>query len=292
MSNFSIGFIGTGKVATAFGHYLHERKVSLCGYFDRHPTRAAKAATRSKGTAFGDTARLTEASDIILITTQDDHIKGVCDALCHGGQISSHHLVGHMSGALPSAILEKARATGATIFSLHPLQAFADEKSSLEALPNTFFSLEGKGARLPEIERILAHMGNPYFWIHSDHKRLYHLSACVLSNYLVTLIDQGLAALEKSGVDRQQGYRAMQKLMEGTLANVRRMGTEKALTGPIARGDSGIVRDHIEALEAAEMSDYKSFYTFMGRLTLDLATRGGLPSADAVADLRRLLART
>jgi hypothetical protein len=38
------------------------------------------------------------------------------------------------------------------------------------------------------------------------------------------------------------------------------------------------------------MNDYKSFYTFMGRLTLELATRGVLRSADAVAELRRLLA--
>jgi predicted short-subunit dehydrogenase-like oxidoreductase (DUF2520 family) len=290
MSNISIGFIGAGKVATAFGHCLHERNVTICGYFDRHPTRAVNAATLSKSTAFSDTARLTDASDIILITTQDDYIKGVCEAICQAGHISSRHLVGHMSGALPSSILKAARAMGATIFSLHPLQAFADEESALEALPSTFFSLEGQGEGLPEIERLLSHMGNPYFWIDSDHKRLYHLSACVLSNYLVTLIDQGLAALEKSGVDRQEGFQAMQQLMDGTLANVRRMGTEKALTGPIARGDGGTVRGHIEALEAAQMNDYKSFYTFMGRLTLELATRGVLRSADAVAELRRLLA--
>jgi len=94
-----IGFIGAGKVATAFGRYLHERNLTIGGYYDRHPDRVTYAATVTKSTAFSDAAQLADGSDIILITTQDDHIKGVCDALCREGNITNHHFVGHMSGA-------------------------------------------------------------------------------------------------------------------------------------------------------------------------------------------------
>lgn len=285
-----IGFVGAGKVATAFGRYLHERKLTVGGYYDRNPGRVTYAATTTNSTAFSDAAQLADGSDIILITTQDDHIKGVCDALCREGKINNRHLVGHMSGAHPSTILAVAEEAGATIFSLHPLQAFADEENALKALPSTFFSIEGHGERLPELEGILAQTFNPYFRIDSARKRIYHLSACVLSNYLVTLIDHGLAALEKSGVARQTGFLAMRQLMEGTLSNIAAMGTEKALTGPIARGDRGTIEDHIEALEAEGMTDYKAFYTYMGRLTLDLAAREILQSEGDVAELRRLLA--
>jgi hypothetical protein len=117
-------------------------------------------------------------------------------------------------------------------------------------LPRTFFSLEGQTDRLQLIERLLGRMGNPYFTISAHHKSLYHLSACILSNYLVTLMDAGLSALEHSGIDPRQGFQAMRPLIEGTLANIAEMGTARALTGPIARGDSGTIRTHLESLDS------------------------------------------
>jgi phosphoglycerate dehydrogenase-like enzyme len=40
----SIGFVGAGKVATAFGRYLHACGEAVSGYFDRHPEKVDHAA--------------------------------------------------------------------------------------------------------------------------------------------------------------------------------------------------------------------------------------------------------
>jgi predicted short-subunit dehydrogenase-like oxidoreductase (DUF2520 family) len=284
-----IGFIGAGKVATAFGRYLHGHGVAISGYFDRHADKCTRASTATRSRSYPNAATLATHSDIVLIATRDDQIADVCSDLCRQNKIDAHHLVGHLSGAHSSRILSDALRLGATVFSLHPLQAFADEDKALADLPNTFFSLEGQGEHLQSVKQILAQTGNRFFSISSDYKSLYHLSACILSNYLVTLMDCGLTALEKSGIDPEEGFLAMRPLIEGTLSNIARMGPAKALTGPIARGDTGTIQRHLQALKIPGLENIDSLYRQMGLQTLKLASQTALSSKEKVASVRQLL---
>jgi predicted short-subunit dehydrogenase-like oxidoreductase (DUF2520 family) len=284
-----IGFIGAGKVATAFGRYLYTKGLTISGYYDRHAEKVAHAATHTQSQAFQNLTEAATRSDMVLITTRDDQIAGVCRQLCELKCITSRHLVGHMSGAHSSRILIEARKSAASVFSLHPLQAFADEEKSLADLPNTYFSLEAEDSGLDPIKKILSQMGNPYFTLSPEHKSLYHLSACMLSNYLVTLMASGLSALEKSGIDPKEGFAAMRPLIEGTLANIAQLGPALALTGPIARGDEGTVKQHMAALKNMGLDSIRSVYTTMGLKTLDLATEKLLKAPDKAAALRQVL---
>ena len=284
-----IGFIGAGKVATAFGRYLHGHGLLISGYYDRHAEKISHAASQTRSRQFTNAFETTRHSDIVLITTRDDQIAGVCQDLCSQGGVGREHMVGHMSGAHSSRILSQADRLGATVFSLHPLQAFADEDKALAELPKSYFSLEGDEQRLEPVKEILSRIGNPYFCISPEHKSLYHLSACMLSNYLVTLMDSGLAALERSGIERDNGFKAMRPLIEGTLSNIARMGTAQALTGPIARGDAGTVDEHLRALDQPGLEDIESVYRHMGLYTLKLAERHVLQSPQKAASVREKL---
>lgn len=284
-----IGFIGAGKVATAFGRYLYSKGLTISGYYDRHAKKVAHAATHTQSQAFQNTAEAATHSNMVLITTRDDQIAGVCRKLCEQNCIAPGHLVGHMSGAHSSHILTEARESEATVFSLHPLQAFADEEKSLADLPHTYFSLEADRGNLDPIKKMLSQMGNPYFTLSPEHKSLYHLSACMLSNYLVTLMASGLSALEESGIDPKEGFAAMRPLIEGTLANIAQLGPAQALTGPIARGDTSTVEGHMAALNSMGLDNIKSVYTAMGLKTLDLATEKLRKTPDKAAALTLVL---
>lgn len=284
-----IGFIGAGKVATAFGRYLHSKGLTISGYCDRHADKQSHAVTHTQSQAFQNIAETAAHSDMVFITTRDDQIAGVCHQLCDQNCIAPRHLVGHMSGAHSSHILIEARKKEASVFSLHPLQAFADEEKSLADLPNTYFSLEAENGALDPIKKMLLQMGNPYFTLSADHKSLYHLSACMLSNYLVTLMSSGLSALEKSGIDPKEGFTAMRPLIEGTLANIAQLGPAQALTGPIARGDAGTVEQHMAALKTMGLDRIRSLYTAMGLQTLELATEKLLTNPDKAIALRQVL---
>ena len=284
-----IGFIGAGKVATAFGRYLYGHGLSISGYFDRHAEKVARASKNTQSRPYPDAPTVAQHSDIVLITTRDDQIAGVCEDLCRRNCIGAHHLLGHMSGAHSSRILGDATRLGASVFSLHPLQAFADEDKALAELPETYFSLEGEAERLQPVRQILAQIGNRYFLISPEHKSLYHLSACILSNYLVTLMDSGLAALEKSGIDPREGFQAMRPLIEGTLSNIARMGPASALTGPIARGDAGTIEQHLHALKSSGLEEIESLYRHLGLQTLRLARQSVLSSSEKSMAVRHSL---
>jgi predicted short-subunit dehydrogenase-like oxidoreductase (DUF2520 family) len=288
-TEMGIGFIGAGKVATAFGRHLHARGIPISGYFDRHDDKVAHASQITSSHAWRSAAEAADGSDILLITTRDDQIAGVCQSLCRGQHIGSQHLMGHMSGVHTSLILSAAARQGAAIFSLHPLQAFADEEKALADLPHTYFSLEGRDERLSAIETLLKRSGNRYFCIDPMHKPLYHLAACILSNYLVTLMADGMTALEQSGINPQEGFQAMRPLIEGTLANIAQTGPARALTGPIARGDAGTIAAHLTALDHHGLNELKENYIFMGLKTLELATQTMLKDPEKVAALHKLL---
>ncbi|MFZ1984889.1 MAG: Rossmann-like and DUF2520 domain-containing protein [Desulfatitalea sp.] len=284
-----IGFIGAGKVATVFGQYLRGHGVAVSGYYDRHAEKIVHASSATGGQACRDAAEVAAISDMILITTRDDQIQGVCDALGRQGAFGPHHWVGHMSGAHASLILEAASRCGAAVFSLHPLQAFAQEEKALADLARTWFSLEGDDPRLARIEELLARTGNRCLRIGPQGKPLYHLAACVFSNYLVTLMAHGMAALAQSGIQPLEGFQAMRPLIEGTIANIARLGPAKALTGPIARGDVSTVRHHREALETTHLDALEDLYTFMGLKTLDLAVQDVLKDQDKADAVRKVL---
>ena len=150
-----IGFVGAGKVATAFGRYLHARGVKVGGYYDRHETKLTHASEMTGSRACQSAVEVAASVDILLITTRDDQITGVCRDLVSRGAIRGDHLIGHMSGAHASLILSEAADQGAAIFSLHPLQAFAEEEKALSDLPKTYFSIEGTDERLSAIERAI-----------------------------------------------------------------------------------------------------------------------------------------
>ena len=92
-------------------------------------------------------------------------------------------------------------------------------------------------------------MGGVPLVIDPGQKPLYHAASCVMSNYLVGLIEAGLELYQLAGISRTDALAAAGKLLQGTLENISRYGIPGALTGPIQRGDVATVRRHIEALE-------------------------------------------
>jgi len=266
-----IGFIGAGKVGTSFGKYLVNNGFFVEGYYSRSYISAEKASNITNSKAYRNISELTQKADVICITTNDDSIKSVCDEIAINDGFKKGSMVGHMSGALSSVILESAKKQNCSIFSLHPLQAFASIEKAVLDLENTVFSIEGD-ERIKEITKILDICGNKYFIVDSKDKTLYHIAACIVSNYTVTLMDFGLAIFETIGIDKEKGFRALLPLINGSLENINKYGTAAALTGPIARGDINTITKHIEEIKVRS-PDMLENYCMLGKKTTELASK-------------------
>jgi len=283
-----IGFIGAGKVGLAFGAYLFQKGLNVVGYYSRKYESAQKGTKLTKGIAFKEIKELVDSSDIIFITTNDDEIANVCNSLVDNNILKKGQIIVHMSGASSSKILERAKEKGCYIYSIHPLQAFADVNKAIDDLSGTVFSLEGDEENIEILEKILKKTCNKYFKLTSDQKTLYHVAACAMSNYIVTLIDYGLSILNSIGIDSEEGYKAFYPLIKGSIDNISNLGTERALTGPIARGDIETINKHIDVLKELDTGKL-NIYKILGNMTLDLALKEKLKDNSKAIQIKNKL---
>lgn len=264
-----IGFIGAGKVGTSLGHYFAQHDLPLSGYFSRSRSSSELASEFTGSDIFEDLSGLLMESSIVFITTGDDQIAGIVDLLFQSGGITEHHTIIHTSGALSTDLFESLKKTNCGLCSLHPIMSFSDIKTAAKNLNETVFTLEGNKKGLADIESILAIAGNPYFVINKDHKVLYHAAACILSNYLVTLIDSGFELLKTTGIPADQISQAFLPLIKATIGNIEKSGPVAALTGPLVRGDENTIATHLQSIKA-QTPDYLDLYQTMGLATIDM----------------------
>ena len=199
----------------------------------------------------------------------------------------------HLSGALSSEILSSALCSDPenskiNIGSIHPLQSFTlyeeDQKSPFYGIN---ISVEGTDGAVKIGEQIVDALNANFFTIPTDAKMLYHAAAVVASNCLVTLEDFAIKLLQKADLSEIKAYEILEPLIVGTLNNIQNKGTVQALTGPVVRGDSDIVSNHIKAIEK-DMPDFSPLYNIMGKYTLEIAKKRNEISSDQIDKLAKL----
>jgi predicted short-subunit dehydrogenase-like oxidoreductase (DUF2520 family) len=247
-----IGFIGAGKVGKALGLYFSAHDLDIVGYCSRSIQSAHEAAGLTGKAAFETVCELAAACDTLFITTPDRALADIdrqVSALLNEKRIEPKKVWIHVSGAYASDHLAGIRAAGCPTGSIHPLQSFGEPFMSAKQLETTFFSVEGTEEAVNIIKQVLGTTGGRYNEIDAGCKPLYHAGACVISNYLFTLLDSGLRYMEAAGMDRKTLLQAVMPLISGTLLNTQEKGTIDALTGPIARGDFDTVSLHLDAIK-------------------------------------------
>ena len=110
---------------------------------------------------------------------------------------------------------------------------------------------------------------------------LYHAALAHGANHLVTLVRDCVETLERAGIHPAE--RLVAPLLSAALDNALRHG-DRALTGPVARGDTGTVRTHLRELAAVD-PDLAETYRVLAVRTAHRAADAGLLSEHAAKDV-------
>ncbi len=292
----SFAVIGCGKVGGTLGMHLAEAGYRPVGFSSRHMTSARQAAEIAgvPDRCFEKAWEASRLADIVFITTPDDVIKEICRTMSENKGFAKNSVVFHCSGALASTELAAAKSgnalSGVMTGSMHPLQSFAAKQTATPGNPfnKIMMAVEGDPAAVETAREIAKDLGAQPFTITTDGKILYHAAAVVASNYLVTLMNLSIKLMAASGVGESEAFDILTPLIKGTLANIENAGIPAALTGPIARGDVGIVEKHVQAIRAlsGEMAEY---YNLNGFETIKVARAKGTLSEDAAKQLLKIL---
>jgi predicted short-subunit dehydrogenase-like oxidoreductase (DUF2520 family) len=202
--------------------------------------------------------------DAIVLCVPDTEIVAAAEVVT-----AAAPLVGHTSGATPLSALAHS---GVPAFGLHPLQSFAH--------PGVRFG--GAGAAVagttPEAlafaTSLAERLGMRPFEIDDEGRAAYHAAASVASNFLVTLEAAAERIAAGAGLDRADARELLMPLMRQTAENVAELGPERALTGPVARGDEATVRAQRAAVEEAAPELLPLFDELVERTRALAAARG------------------
>lgn len=267
---YKVGIIGTGVVGSAVAILLQQKGHTITGVCSKNGVSAADLA-QSLGCRYcSEPVQVLLESEIIFITTPDRELGEVAALLASSGRVEDHQIFYQMSGALPAEVLQPLSQAGGVIASVHPLQSFANVTKAIDNLPGSFFAVQGEEKAVEVAFSLVEELLGRPFMLKSSDKALYHLGACVASNYLVSTIHYAVNIYKKIGMSEEVAINALMPLIRGTLANIEALGPVKALTGPVARGDTNTIGKHLEALKELD-SGLSDFYCSLGCYTTGVA---------------------
>jgi len=171
-------------------------------------------------------------ADVVLLCVPDDQIAIAAAAIAPGP------VVGHCSGATSLEPLSPHES-----FSLHPLMTVTHAGARFAGAGA---AIDGSTSRALELAGELAGaLGTHPVRVRPEDRALYHAAASMASNFLVTLE----AAAERLAGDAGLERRLLVPLVRATVENWARLGGERSLTGPVARGDEATVSRQRDAIE-------------------------------------------
>jgi predicted short-subunit dehydrogenase-like oxidoreductase (DUF2520 family) len=285
----TLAFVGAGRVAQVLARAWVAHGEHVVAVASRTRASAASLAAQLPGcVALGAAEAIAEA-ELVFLTVPDDAIRTVVQSLpWRPGQ-----WVVHCSGATELSALEAAAQAGAVVAGFHPLQIFSDVKGAAATLPGSSVAIEVHGEPDAELSlalhRLARVLGLRPFSLPPGARAAYHGSASFAASFMLSLLDEAASVWEQIGIDREAALDALLPLAFGTLQAAKQRGLAGALSGPISRGDGGVVASHIKTFEALG-GEHAAFYKQLALRQLPLA-RMRQSADDASLDVIEALLR-
>ena len=281
-----LGFIGAGTIATALAVALSHKGYPVVAVSSRSQQSTDKFARLIDSCqAYSSNQEVADAAELVFIATPDDVIASVVTEI----KWQPGQSIVHCSGADSTDILAPAREAGAAVGAFHPLQTFVGLRQ--ENLPGITYTLEAEEPLLTTLKEIATTLGGRWIVLKAEDKILYHAAAVFACNYLITLVKIATDLWQSFGIPPQQATQALLPLLRGTINNIDATGIPRCLTGPIARGDSGTIKKHLDALQKAA-PELIATYRELGLKTIPIALSKGRINSKQSDELEAILSQT
>lgn len=285
-ARLDVGVISAGRVGAVLGAALMRaghRVIGVAAVSRQSRDRAENLLTGAPVLPADEVAR---AAGLLLLAVPDDALGDLIAGLAATGAVPRGALVAHTSGAHGIEILEPLTAAGVLPLALHPVMTFTGTDVDLQRLDGASFGATTTEELRPVAEALVIEMGAEPVWITEELRTTYHAGLAFGANNLVTLVAEAADLLQRAGVMHPE--QMLGPLLGAALDNSLRHG-DRALTGPVARGDAGTVAKHLQAI-AGQAPEALSAYIEMSRLTAVRALAAGTLSTDRAEALLDVLA--
>lgn len=209
---------------------------------------------------------------ILLLAVPDRAIPAVVEQLADSGLARPTDIVGHLSGALTSSVLDRPDRPFAGRFSAHPLHAFSPAVTAVPMPAGTAVMVEGDTMGQAAAMQLFARAGAAVALIDPARKALCHAAAVIAGNLPAALLLAASRGLDASGVPDPTGVAI--RLADSLLRNWATLPHPRALTGPVARGDLQTLRANRAAL--ADQPELSRLYADLSSQLADALRDAGV----------------
>ncbi len=240
------GFVGDGRLSRHWRHYFTSLGIPWKLWSRRLARANGAGSSSSPESALAD-------CEILLLAVSDDAIAPVLDRLRAEG-LANRTFVHFCGGRyFPGA------------FGAHPLMSFGTtlyEAAFYRDIPVFVDAGPERPDPVAHFRALFPRLPNPCFELKIEDKAYYHALCALAGGFTAVLWRDFFAAMEtRFGAPREALAAYPRRIIENVIASA-----NGALTGPVARGDTAMIRTHLEALDGSELAAvYQAFIVAAGR---------------------------
>ena len=281
-----VGVVGTGRAGSVLGAALKRAGHNIRACTAVSDISKLRAESLLPGVPVTSIEEAVKDRDLILLTVPDDYLGQVVNGLAATNAVSPGTFVMHASGSYGIEILRPLTDQGCLPLALHPVMTFTGTSIDLNRLSACPFGITTVQTLRPVAETLVVEIGGEPIWVPEENRGLYHAALTFGANNLMTLVTQTTELLEAAGITNPEDL--VTPLLSASLDNALRNG-DAAITGPVARGDAGTVREHLRVLANFDPAVSQA-YRAMARLTAIRALASGTLQPQLAEELLIVLA--
>lgn len=298
-ARLAVGVVSAGRVGSVLGAAL-----ARAGHHVVAASGVSRASLKRAAELLPDTPLLPPdevctRADLVLLAVPDDVLPGLVRGLAAAGCFRPGQIVVHTAGSQGTGVLDPAAEHGVLPLALHPAMTFTGRPEDVERLASCCVGVTAPGepgeddpAADPRdavgwsvAEALVLEMSAEPVRVPEAVRPLYHAALAHGANHLMTLVGDCVELLETAGV-RPAGQ-VIAPLLSAALDNALRHG-DRALTGPVTRGDTGTVRTHLDRITDAD-PELATAYRVLAARTARRAAAAGLLDRDGLESIEKTL---
>ncbi|SDN34279.1 Rossmann-like and DUF2520 domain-containing protein [Allokutzneria albata] len=284
-ARLAVGVVSAGRVGSVLGAALARAGHIVNGVSAVSSASLARAELLLPGVPVLAPDEVARAADLVLLAVPDDELGGLVRGLVATDSLRAGQIIVHTAGAHGVDVLRPAAEIGVLPLALHPVMTFTGRPEDLQRMAACCVGVtatDDDEVAWHVAEALVVEMGAEPVRVPEAARPLYHAAIAHGANHLMTLVAECADLLRDAGIGSAE--RLLAPILSASLDNVLRLG-DRSLTGPVARGDTGTVRAHVDVLNRSSPRVLPA-YLALARRTADRAEQAGLLRPDAADAVR------
>ena len=260
---FKIAIIGAGRIAYSLTLALLNEGYIVDAIISRKINSAKALAEKFGIKKYSDDINLISKSvNVFFLTVPDSEIRKTAVQLSKLKLKFSTAFFIHFSGAEDISVLNPLKLKGGKTGSLHLMQTFPSKKIVNIKIVNSAIETNDDSTY-----KFLLQLCNDLqlipIRIDSKNKTYYHLAGVFASNFLASNLFNAQKLLSLNNIDEQKYFKVLSSTIQSTLQNIKTVGTAKALSGPVDRGDIKTIQKHIYSLKKKSKNTKGNYFSLL-----------------------------